>query len=277
MFIKSLMDLQDLVDCAGRAILSARARGISVVEKPDGSPATAADLVSERILTSELSRRFPEIPILSEESSFAESDFGCPHRFFLVDPLDGTRDFIAGRDEFTVNIALVEDGQPVFGMIGAPATGRLFMGVASVGAFERRNDGSLEKLICRGEPRDSLVVLVSRSHLDAASRQALLRLPSHVLQPLGSSLKFALVAAGEADLYLRLGPTMAWDTAAGHAIVEAAGGVVLSEQGSRLEYLPAHGLRNPGFVASTSMEYARLVVAGESRTTVELKPPLGCV
>lgn len=267
---KLLPSLQDAVDNAGRAILTARERGVCVTAKADSSPTTSADLTSEQILTEELKRRFPDIPILSEESSAAEPNFGSPRRFFLVDPLDGTRDFIAGRDEFTVNLALVEDGRPTFGIIGAPAAGRLFMGIPGVGAFERRGDGSLERLHCRRTVREKLLVLVSRSHLDAATSDALRKLPDHVLRPLGSSLKFALIAAGEADLYVRLGPTMVWDTAAGEAVVEAAGGVVLTDQGTRLDYSLAHGRRNPGFVASATIEYAQRVAG--FRTTADERP-----
>jgi 3'(2'), 5'-bisphosphate nucleotidase len=193
-----------------------------------------------------------------------------PSRFFLIDPLDGTKEFIAGRDEFTVNVALVEDQYPVVGVIGAPALGRLMFGVSGTGAFERVKNGSVSP-ICRQSRHESepLQVLVSRSHIDPLSERALARLPGHSLRPLGSSLKFLLIATGEADLYIRLAPTMGWDTAAGQAIVEAAGGVVLAENGVRLNYSLRDGLRNRGFVAAGSLDHARLVVGTASVSVPE--------
>jgi len=154
-----------------------------------------------------------------------------------------------------VNIALVEGGYPRIGIVYAPSRRWLVVG-SQLGAYEKRADGPMRRISCAGCPRVPPVVLVSRSHLDSATLAILSKLPNHVERQVGSSLKFLLVAVGDADAYLRLSPTMAWDTAAGQAVLEAAGGAVLTVQGSRLQYQPPISLRNPGFVAASGLQLA---------------------
>jgi 3'(2'), 5'-bisphosphate nucleotidase len=258
----------DVVDRAGRAVLASRARGILAVAKPDGSPVTAADLESEQVLVDGLKRLFPHIPVVSEER--AARPAGAASSFLLIDPLDGTKEFIAGRGEFAVNVAIIKDEYPVLGAIGAPALGRLIVGISGVGMFERTSDGSLARFCPKPRREEApLQILVSRSHLDRTTEQALSKLPRHAVRAMGSSLKFAMIASGEADLYIRLAPTMGWDTAAGQAIVEAAGGVVLAQDGSRLRYSLRAGLQNQGFVAATKLDDAQLVVGVSSASVTE--------
>ena len=250
--------LLPVVRAAGAAILRIRAEGFETRFKDDASPVTGADLASEAIICAGLSRLGIPIPVVGEEhagisglSEVAAED--C----FLVDALDGTREFVAGRSEFTVNIALVEKNFPTMGIILAPETGKLFLSIGMGLAFEQLRDGSRRNLGSAHRIADEqIVVLASRSHLDAKTRALINRLEPCTLRQCGSSLKFALLASGEADLYPRLAPTMAWDTAAGQALVEATGGVVVRPDGSRLTCSRAQGLRNEGFVAARTEEMA---------------------
>src|SRR5688572_27779527 len=234
---------------AGAAILDVYATDFKVRSKDDSSPVTEADEKSEAIIQAGLQQISPGVPIVSEE---AVSCGGIPQvsaRFWLVDPMDGTKEFINRNGEFTVNIALIEDGRPVLGVVFAPALDRLYAGAEGVGAFVER-DGVRSAIRCRTCPDEGLTVVASRSHSDAAALAAFLanrRIRS--LSSAGSSLKLCLVAAGEADLYPRLGRTMEWDIAAGHAVLRAAGGVVRCVSGEELLYGKA-GFANPHFVAS---------------------------
>jgi 3'(2'), 5'-bisphosphate nucleotidase len=250
--------LRDLALAAGRRILEIRARdGLETREKADTSPVTEADLAADRLIAEGLAARFPGIPAITEEG--AESHGLTGHtRFFLVDPLDGTREFVRAEGEFTVNIALVEDGVPVMGAVFAPAKGRLFRTLAGGGAVEERVDetgqtvgSGRRRLAVRTPDNDALVVVASKSHRDAATDAYIARYSVAEFTSAGSSLKFCLVAAGEADLYPRLGPTMEWDTAAGHAVLRAAGGQVLRfDDHAPLAY-GKPGWRNPFFIALT--------------------------
>ena len=252
--------LTKIVEDAGKAILSYHDGNYLVRSKADASPVTSADLRSATIIRNGLRSHFPKIAIISEEDTSADPVGIDPSCFFLVDPLDGTKEFIAGRDEFTVNVALVEGGYPSIGVVYAPSREWLVVG-SQLGAFEKRADSPMRRISCTGCPRISPVVLVSRSHLDPGSVAILSKFPNYIERQLGSSLKFLLVAVGEADAYVRLSPTMAWDTAAGQAVLEASGGAVLTVDGSRLNYQRSNLLKNPGFVAASSLHLAESLTA----------------
>ncbi len=234
-------------------------RGPEVELKPDASPVTQADREAEAILLAALQRAFPAVPVVAEE---AASDIGSPlpSRFFLVDPLDGTKEFIGKRTDFTVNIALIEDGTPRFGLVYAPARRLLAFTPNERLAVEAELDPSqaganLASLACRplhariANP-DGLVAVVSYSHLDPATEAFLAKLKIVNRSSAGSSLKLLMLARGQADVYPRFGPTMEWDIAAGHAVLVAAGGTVVDEAGRPLRYGKTEaGLYNPSFIA----------------------------
>jgi 3'(2'),5'-bisphosphate nucleotidase len=211
-------------------------------EKSDRSPVTDADEEAERLILAALASAFPNVPVVAEEEAAAGRIAAVNHRFFLVDPLDGTKEFLSGNGEFTVNIAEIENGVPVAGAVYAPARGRMFFGGAD-GAFENGH-----AISARLPAPDGLVAVGSRSHGDAATDAFLKRWTVKDMVGIGSSLKFCLVAAGEADIYARGGPTMEWDTAAGHAVLLAAGGQVENWDGKPLAY-GKPGFKNPAFVA----------------------------
>lgn len=245
---------------AGAAIMTIYATDFAVRDKNDASPVTEADEKAEAVILAELAQLTPEIPVISEEAAAAGCIPKVEQRFWLVDPLDGTKEFISRNGEFTVNIALIEDGRPVLGVVLAPAlgkTGRLFSGVvdgsggAGPGAWVE-DDAGRRAIRCRAAPAAGMTVVASRSHGDAAALDAFFaerRIKVASLASAGSSLKLCLVAAGEADLYPRLGRTMEWDIAAGHAVLAAAGGRVTTLAGDDLRYAKP-GLDNPHFVAS---------------------------
>jgi 3'(2'), 5'-bisphosphate nucleotidase len=247
--------IEELTAIAVRAadtILRIRESSFNVREKADASPVTEADHAAEEIILARLSRLLPGIEIISEE---AHSRIAAPKpagAFVLVDPLDGTREFVAGRDEFTVNIALVENGVPQTGIIAAPARGVLWRGAA--GRAEKMqiaagNISKAERISSRRLDRPKCV-LMSRSHLDAATDALVKRWPDIETLKAGSSLKFGLIADGTADLYPRLGPVCEWDIAAGHALVVAAGGCVFTPDGGEISYGGAEkNFIVPGFVA----------------------------
>ena len=243
---------------AGRAIM-AHFGTAAVEHKADESPVTAADRDADALIVEELSALVPDIPIVSEESvTTPVADPGA--RFFLVDPLDGTKEFIQQRGEFTVNIALIEDGVPTFGLVYAPALADIYMTLAPGRAGRAKLDTAADlppfsdidwtDLRTRSAPGSELVAAVSRSHLDDATTAFLAE--KNVADTItgGSSVKFCLVAEGKADVYPRFGRTMEWDTAAGHAVLRAAGGTVVDETGAPLLYgKTERGLDNPGFIA----------------------------
>jgi 3'(2'), 5'-bisphosphate nucleotidase len=247
--------LTDLVVEAGAAILAVNRSAMQVEGKHDGSPVTEADLAADRIIAQGLARLVPEIPVLSEESVEKARP---PYRgsFFLVDPLDGTREFVAGRNEFTVNLALVSQGTPLLGIVGAPALGLIWRGLVGRGAdrltVSTTSRGAAlpihtRKLPGPGEP---WIAAVSRSHGDPRSEAFIAGRPGAVRERLGSAVKFGRVAEGGADIYPRLAPTSEWDVAAGHAVVSAAGGKITDGQGAALQFgSGGNGFRVPEFIA----------------------------
>jgi 3'(2'), 5'-bisphosphate nucleotidase len=242
---------------AGQLILKARDRGACVQTKTDGSPVTDADLEAGRFIHARLSAVLPGLRVITEETiDLADSSDDSLDHFVLVDPLDGTREFIAGRDEFTVNIALISGREPVVGAVYAPAKSSLYIGSEKAFWSDIRSGQIMPPLSGMRELKaspvrpDDLRAVISRSHLDKATENWLEqhRVSSHV--PAGSSLKFCAVAEGSADVYPRCAPTMEWDTAAGHAVLAAAGGRVVSPDGSPLRYGKIEaGFRNSAFVA----------------------------
>lgn len=221
----------------------------TVSYKSDRSPVTAADLAAEGIIVPALQQLTPHIPIISEESAPLSTTDTAPEHFWLVDPIDGTKEFLSGNGEFTVNIALIKHGIPVLGVVYAPALDMLYYGQTGDSAWCEQQ-GNKKIISCRSQPPDGLVVVASRSHNDASSLEQFL-LGTHVRQyvSVGSSLKFCHVASGQADLYPRLGRTMEWDTAAGHAVLLAAGGsIACQNDGTPLRY-GKPGFENPHFVA----------------------------
>ena len=227
---------------AGAIILPYRAHLDEARRKNDGSPVTDADEASERYILDALRERLPEIPIIAEEEQAAGIGRSIGERFILVDPLDGTREFISGRSEFTVNIGLIEGGLPIAGAIYAPLLSKLWIGGTSASVLTVEPGADLRlpidrrPIATRKPPKGLLTVVASRSHPDQMTGEFIERLPVEDRISAGSSLKFCLVAEGRADLYPRFGPTMEWDVAAGHAIIAAAGGAVLDGEGGPFRY-----------------------------------------
>jgi 3'(2'), 5'-bisphosphate nucleotidase len=250
-----MQSLIDLAIIAGREIMAIYATDFSAKAKGDLSPVTEADEAAERVILAGLAKIDPATPVISEEAASAGIIPEASDTFFLVDPLDGTKEFISKNGEFTVNIARVENGQPVAGVVYAPAIGRLFWGERGIGAAQGKSDGEeagdWRKITVRATPEDGATVVASRSHRDQATDDFLKSVKVKSLTSAGSSLKFCLVAAAEADLYPRFGRTMEWDTAAGHAVLAAAGGKVMTVDGAPLAYgKRQRGYDNPGFIAS---------------------------
>lgn len=234
---------------AGDAILAVYARDFSVETKDDQSPLTQADLASHRIIVDGLRRLAPDIPVLSEEDADIAWDVRRQWpRHWLVDPLDGTREFVKKNGEFTVNIALIEEGRPVLGVVFAPVTDYLLHAEAGVGAFLRDRGRDLP-LQTRRPATSPLRVAASRSHLDERTAAALARMGDTERHGLGSSLKFCRIAEGSIDVYPRFGPTSEWDTAAAQCVLEAAGGAVLRLDGTPLDYNRKENILNPHFIA----------------------------
>ena len=234
---------------AGKAILDVYATPFDVRLKTDNTPVCEADLASERIIVAMLKDAFPDIPIASEEMVEAEGLPPSSARFWVVDPLDGTKEFAARNGEFAVLIALVEDGSPTLGVVHGPALGVTYAACGPGTATRWRDGGQPEPIRARTSPREGLVVIHSRSHEN--SRRLAEFLPYYPVvarMSCGSALKFGVIAAGDADLYPRFGTTMEWDTAAGQAILEAAGGRVETFAGTPLTY-GKPGLKNDGFLA----------------------------
>jgi 3'(2'), 5'-bisphosphate nucleotidase len=223
-----LPELSQIARRAGAAIMQVYRTDFDIGRKEDGSPLTLADTASEDIILPALAALAPDIPIVSEES--AETNAApdrVGRRFWLVDPLDGTREFLKRNDEFCVSIGLIEDGVPVLGVIHGPVERVTYAAAGPGTATRATGDGAPRPIACRAPPADGIAVLDSRSHRDNEKLERFLaRYPVRHRVPQGSALKFGRVAAGEVDLYPRFGPTMEWDTAGGHAIVLAAGGSV---------------------------------------------------
>lgn len=235
---------------ASTKVLAIYRNGFTVRAKPDASPVTEADVAAERILLPRLAALLPGVPVVSEEAQESVDAFttvgSC---FWLVDPLDGTKEFVSKRDDFTVNVALVEDGQPILGVVSAPAHGLLFTAAGPGTARGGSIGGTLRPIAARIAPSDGIIVLTSRSHENSQRVSDYL---DGVLvaerRLIGSSLKFCRIAEGDADLYPRFGDTNEWDTAAGQAVLEAAGGTVTTLSGSPLRYGKPRFL-NTGFIA----------------------------
>jgi 3'(2'), 5'-bisphosphate nucleotidase len=238
-----------LAQRAAAAILEVYESDFAVEHKDDRSPLTAADLASHRIIVDGLTALTPQLPVLSEESAqTAWSERAQWSRYWLVDPLDGTREFVKRNGEFTVNIALIEGHRPVLGVVQTPVGGELACAWRGGGAWLAR-PGEKARHVATRKRATPIVVAGSRSHASAHESELLARLGHCAKMPLGSSLKFLRIAAAEADLYIRLGPTSEWDTGAGQCVLEEAGGVVLDMKGEPLTYNTRDSLLNPDFVA----------------------------
>jgi 3'(2'), 5'-bisphosphate nucleotidase len=258
--------LTEVTVAASAAILAVDFRSADARLKADNSPITCADEAAHAAIAEGLSRLAPGIAVISEEAVAQWQGRSPPQQFLLVDPLDGTVEFLAGRSEYTVNIALVRGGVPVIGLVAAPALGLIWRGAAGYGAERLRFTAGLppsgtEPIHTRPWPAGERVAAVSRSHFDGASEAFLKRVAP--VRPLaaGSALKFCRLAEGSIDVYPRLAPTSEWDVAAGHAVVAAAGGVVLAAEGGALRYgRAAEGFRVPGFTAWGDPAAARRIL-----------------
>ncbi|WP_419951712.1 3'(2'),5'-bisphosphate nucleotidase CysQ [Methylobacterium sp.] len=258
-------DLARIAVTAGSAVATIFASGCAPSWKEDGSPVTDADLAAERVICDLLYDRFPGMPVVSEERIAAGESPVIGPRFALVDPLDGTREFIAGRTEFTVNVAIVEQGQAVAGAVYAPMLQRLWYGGASAytctvaPSADLPDVAAMRSINVRSPSPDHVVALVSRSHIDPRTETYLKGLPVAERRPMGSSLKFCVIAEGQADLYPRISVTCEWDTAAGCAILTAAGGNVVDLEGRPLRYGGTQtGFRHDGFVALGTLLFVKV-------------------
>ncbi|WP_409276919.1 3'(2'),5'-bisphosphate nucleotidase CysQ [Pseudomonas defluvii] len=243
-----LEDVIGIAREAGELVMEIYRSDFEVRGKIDASPVTEADERAEALILQALAERTPGIPVISEEAAACGRVPEVNQRFWLVDPLDGTKEFINRNGEFTVNIALIDNGEPVLGVVLAPALERLFAGGQGCGAFMEKA-GQRQPIECRAVSEEGLDIVASRSHGDAEALDRFLNgRQVRSLITAGSSLKICLVAAGEADLYPRLGRTMEWDIAAGHAVLAAAGGQICTLAGEVLRYGKS-GLDNPHFYA----------------------------
>lgn len=233
---------------AGDAIMQVYrgAAPMDVASKSDDSPVTAADIAAHKVIISALQALTPDIPVLSEEDPPGWEVRQHWQRYWLVDPLDGTKEFIKRNGEFTVNIALIDNGKPVLGVVYTPVTDVMYS--AAEGKAWKEEGGSRQQIQVRAAHPP--LVVISRSHTDDELREYLGQLGEHQTTTIGSSLKFCLVAEGQAQLYPRFGPTCVWDTAAGHAVAAAAGAHVHDWQGKPLDYTPRESFLNPGFRVS---------------------------
>ena len=262
-----LRTLCAIAEAAGREVMAVYGGDFETWNKEDQSPLTQADLRADRVIRQGLEAAFPGVFILSEESSSptvgSPPDLGVTP-FFLVDPLDGTKEFLKRNGEFTVNIALVHQGQTVAGVVLAPALGELFFAGQDLGSWKRDKLGLHPLRVASWREGQRLRIMGSRSHGGDALAEWLARLPfEHTFVPAGSSLKFCHIAEGLADLYPRLGPTSQWDTAAGQCILELAGGAVVDLVGDQLRYGYEKPLLNPSFIAAADVDLLRLLSAHE--------------
>ena len=247
--------LANLASDAGSAVMVIYAAGFDITSKADGSPLTRADLAADDIVARGLRDLAPDIPVLSEESAEQVDPAALGDTFFVVDPLDGTREFVEKNGEFSVNIALVEKGIPTVGVVYAPAHSKLWMAgdhafAAHLEPGDALYESDLRKISTCADPEGPVRAVASRSHRDKKTDAFLGKISECKTKAIGSALKFCLVAEGEADVYPRHGPTMVWDTAAGIAVLQAAGGIVLNEDGNpmRVRFGP-DGWRNGAFTA----------------------------
>ena len=248
----TLPEIQPIIQIsrqAGEAILEIYQKDFAVEKKSDQSPLTQADLAAHHIIVDALRKLTPQLPVLSEES--AQIPFSIRRQwpsYWLVDPLDGTREFVKRNGEFTVNIALIDQGQPVLGVVHVPVTQHAYFGATEKGAFLQKGEAAPTAIAVNSSCKTPVRVAGSRSHAGDSLRRFLDNLGEHEIVSMGSSLKLCLVAEGKADIYPRLGPTSEWDTAAAQAVVEAAGGQVTDIRGQRLSYNQKDSLLNPYFL-----------------------------
>jgi 3'(2'), 5'-bisphosphate nucleotidase len=243
---------------AGKAILKVYEQDFTVMTKEDASPLTQADLASHRIICDELGQLTPGIPLISEESADIPFDIRSDwDTYWLIDPLDGTKEFVNRNGEFTVNIALIRHNQPMLGVVHVPVSGVTYTGVTGKGATRCDKGGKPVEIHVRLPCAEPMIVVGSRSHANPALAGHLEKLGPHELVSMGSSLKFCLVAEGRADFYPRLGPTSEWDTAAAHAVVLAAGGRIVTLDGEPLAYNLKESFLNPEFlvIADDSVDW----------------------
>ena len=243
-------ELAEICGAAARLILPLWRSGLAVTRKADESPVTEADRQGELLILKALAERFPGIPVVSEEDA---SEFGAPQeigdRFFLVDPLDGTKAFVRGDPNFTVNIGLIEHGRAVAGAVHAPPTGEVWY-TSGAGVLKRTGDGPAHAVQVRPWPKDAAIALISHTMTPETADKLAEEYGFHLRQPMDSSIKLCRIAEGAADIYPRHGPTMEWDTAAGQAVLEAAGGRLTTPEGQPFVYGKADkGFRNGWFVA----------------------------
>ncbi|MGO4998909.1 3'(2'),5'-bisphosphate nucleotidase CysQ [Oceanisphaera sp. W20_SRM_FM3] len=244
-----LSEVEAIARAAGAAIMDIYSRPIAVTEKADQSPLTQADHAAHHLIEQQLSRLSPLLPVLSEEDTAAFSGADAQSRYWLIDPLDGTKEFIKRNGEFTVNIALIEHGKSVLGVVYAPALEVCYRAAINLGAEKIDAQGQVTQLhVATHHPGSPWRLVGSRSHGGDAMPALLAQLGEHELVPMGSSLKLCLVAEGSADVYPRLGPTSLWDTAAAQCVVEQAGGSVVQLNGDTLSYASTEQLLNPYFL-----------------------------
>ncbi len=255
-----------LAEEAGRAILKVYATDFDVESKGDESPLTKADLASQDVLSRGLKSLSPRLPIISEESGLASFDERQRwQRYWLIDPLDGTKEFVKRNGEFTVNVALIDDGRPVLGVVHVPVSGVTYVGDDELGAERRSADGERSAIRVAEASENPVRVVGSRSHQSPETARYLDAIGETAMLPMGSSLKFCIVAEGGADIYPRFGLTSEWDTAAAQAVVESAGGSVVTFDGKPLRYNTKDDILNPYF----------LVIGPTDRDWVALLPDDG--
>jgi len=247
----NLDDMNNIITIAkqaGEKIMQIYQKDFSVEYKEDQSPLTEADLASHHLICDEFSKLYPDIPILSEESAdtFTLKDQNAC--FWCVDPLDGTKEFVKKNDEFTVNIALIKNQQPILGVIGVPAKNIVYAAVMVEGAFKQQGNNALQKIQVKPQDPDNLIFAVSRSHLDDQTKAMVDEYQAETLQA-GSALKLAYVAEGLVDVYPRFGPTMLWDVASGQCIIEEAGGQVLWDKNQHPMTYNINHMKNDSFIA----------------------------
>lgn len=257
MLIELLPTIIKLAQQAGQVTLPYWRNAVAVEKKLDDSPVTAADLAANQIIMTGLATLTPDIPILSEEDSTI--DFTIREtwqQWWLIDPLDGTKEFIEGNTDFTINIALIDQGRVIFGVVFIPATNYCYFGGKDIGAWQIDDQGKKQAIHCREADNQQLSIVASRRHSSEKQQLLLERLQDIApisLKNAGSSLKFCLVAEGKADCYPRFAPTCQWDTAAAQGVLEGAGGSVLTETGQPLNYIAKQDYLNPNFIALGNM------------------------
>lgn len=267
------MDLQKIIEPvvalakeAGAAILEVYATDFDVQAKDDESPLTQADLAAHIIIERGLSQLTPNIPIISEESGLPDFEIRSQWtRYWLIDPLDGTKEFVNRNDEFTVNIALIDNHRPILGVVYIPVMNKTYTGVEGLGAAVRSGDDAPQPIAVAATSSKPVRVVGSRSHRGASLDAFLERLGEFDMHAMGSSLKFCVIAEGGADIYPRLGLTSEWDTAAAQAVVEQAGGAVLELDGKPLAYNAKADILNPHFLVRgpADQDWLGIIAAGE--------------